>query len=79
MNRTLRMVLAIIFVGIITFSVISIFNNIKTQPKLDATERNLYTLSQGSKNIVGKIRQPMTLKLYYTKTAAMKGPDQIKY
>lgn len=79
MNRTLRTILAIVFIAITTFSVISIFSNVRNQPKIDVTEQRLYTLSQGSKNIIKKIRQPLTLKLYYTKTAARKGPDQIQF
>ncbi|MDD5459205.1 MAG: GldG family protein [Phycisphaerae bacterium] len=78
MNRLLRAILAVIFVAVITFSVISITQNVKGL-RADVTEQNLYTLSNGSKTILATLRQPITMKLYYTKTAAMKGPDQIKY
>ena len=27
----------------------------------------------------GRLKQPITIKLYYTKTARMKAPDQIRY
>jgi len=47
--------------------------------KVDITDKKLYTLSSGSKAILGKLNQPLKLKLYYAETAALKGPDQIRY
>jgi len=79
MNRTIRAILGVIFVGIITFSAISISQNIGKYLKIDITDRKLYTLSEGTKSILSKVRQPIKMKLYYTKTAAMKGSDQIRY
>jgi len=79
MKRTLRAIIAVIFVLIITFSAISISQNLGKRLKIDVTQQKLYTLSPGTKAILAKLSQPITLKLYYSKTAAMKGPDQIKY
>ncbi|MFH1370304.1 MAG: GldG family protein [Planctomycetota bacterium] len=79
MSRTLRAIIAVIFVLVITFSAISISQNVGKRLKIDVTEQKLYALSAGTKAILAKLNQPITLKLYYAKTAAMKGPDQIKY
>lgn len=79
MNKMLRAIVAIVCVGIITFSVISICQKLFKGIRLDITERKLYTLSDGTRNILNKLTQPIRLKLYYTKTAANKGPDQIRY
>ncbi len=79
MNRTIRAIFGIIFVLIITFSAISIFQNIGKGIKADITGQKIYTLSQGTKAILAKLNQPIKVKLYYAKTAAMKGPDQIRY
>lgn len=79
MNRTFRIIAGVIFVLIITFSVISISQNIGKGLKIDVTEQRLYTLSSGTKTILAKLNQPITMKLYYAKTAALKGPDQIRY
>lgn len=79
MNRMLRAIIGVVFVGIIMFSAISICQNIGRTKRLDITEEKLYTLSDGTKAILGKINQPIKLKLYYTKTAAMKASDQIKF
>ncbi len=79
MGRALRIIAAVIFILLITFGIISICQNIGKRLKVDVTGQKLYTLSSGTKSILGKLNQPIKLKLYYAKTAAMKGPDQIKY
>ena len=79
MSRTIRLILAVIFVLLITFGAISICQNLGKRLKVDVTDQKLYTLSDGTKSILTKLNQPLKLKLYYAKTASMKGPDQIKY
>jgi len=78
-NRTIRAIVAVIFVLIIVFCAISICQNIGKPLKLDVTDQKLYTLSAGTKAILSKLQQPITVKLYYARTAALKGPDQIRY
>ncbi|NQT19486.1 MAG: GldG family protein [Planctomycetes bacterium] len=39
----------------------------------------MYTLSDGTRNIIGKVNQTIKLKLYYSRVAAMKGPEQIRF
>ena len=46
--------------------------------KVDMTEEKLYTLSDGSKTILGKLNTPLTLKLYYSKTSANKGTEGLR-
>ncbi|HEG43480.1 MAG TPA: hypothetical protein ENH94_05470 [Phycisphaerales bacterium] len=79
MNRLIRAIIAVIFIAIITFSAISIFQNIKRPLRIDITDRKIYTLSDGTRNILAGLNQTLKVKLYYTKTAAMKATDQIKY
>ena len=79
MSRTIKVILAVIFVLAIMFSAISISQNIGRSLRADVTERKLYTLSEGSKAILSKLNQPLTMKMYYTQTAARKGPDQIQF
>ncbi len=79
MSRTIKLVLAVIFILLITFSAISIFQTLGKRLKIDVTDRRLYTLSAGTRSILAKLNQPIKFKLYYAKTAALKGPDQIKY
>jgi len=77
MNRTIKLVLAVIFVLLITFSAISIFQTLGKRLKVDVTDRGLYTLSAGTRSILGKLNQPIKFKLYYAKTAAMKAPTRL--
>ena len=79
MNRTMRAILGACFVLVIVFSAISIFQNIGKPLKLDITDQRLYTLSDGTKSILSKLNQPIKAKLYYAKTASLKGPDQIRF
>ncbi|HSW00424.1 MAG TPA: Gldg family protein [Sedimentisphaerales bacterium] len=79
MNRTLRAILGAVLILIIAFSGISICQNIGSRVKVDVTEQGLYTLSDGTKAILGRLNQPITARLYFARKAAMKAPDQIQY
>ncbi|MDR4506944.1 MAG: GldG family protein [Candidatus Brocadiaceae bacterium] len=79
MNRTVRTIIGVALVLVITFSTISVCQNLGKSIKIDVTEQNLYTLSDGTKAILQKLNQPVKVKLYYAETAALKGPDQIRY
>ena len=79
MNRTIRAIIGVIFVLVITFCAISICQNIGRGLKLDVTDEKLYTLSDGTRAILAKLNQPVKVRLYYAETAALKGPDQIRY
>jgi len=79
MSRTIRALIAVVLVLVITFSAIIICQNVGRRLKIDVTEQKLYTLSSGTRAILAKLNQPIKLKLYYARTAAIKGPDQIKY
>ena len=79
MGRTARTIAAVILIGIITFCAIIICQNLAKGLRIDITDQKLYTLSKGTRTILGKLNQPLKLRLYYTKTAARKAPDQIRY
>ncbi len=79
MNRTVRAIVGAALVLVIAFSGISICQNLGRRWKVDVTDQGLYTLSDGTKAILGKLNQPLKVKLFYAKTAAMKGPDQIRF
>jgi ABC-type uncharacterized transport system involved in gliding motility auxiliary subunit len=79
MNRTIRAIIGAVCILIIAFCAISIFQNIGRSLKFDVTDQRLYTLSDGTKSILSRLHQKVVIKLYYAKTAALKGPDQIKF
>jgi ABC-type uncharacterized transport system involved in gliding motility auxiliary subunit len=58
-------------VGLIALFGILVFGNIVTNRlslKLDITEEKLYTLSDGSMNIVGKLDAPMDIKMFFSQS-----------
>ncbi|MHC5173303.1 MAG: GldG family protein, partial [Planctomycetota bacterium] len=69
----------IFFIAVIAVAAIYLTQDLGKQIRLDVTERKLYTLSDGTKEILADLKQPITVKLFYTKTAAMKANDQIRY
>ncbi len=79
MSNSIRSIIGAILILVITFSAIIACQNIGKSLKIDATAQNLYTLSDGTKAILSKLNQPVTVKLFYAETAALKGPDQIRY
>ena len=79
MNRTVKITMAITFIVVIAVSLVSIVHKLGKSMRLDITERKLYTLSDGTKQILNGLTQPITIKLFYSKTASMKAPDQIRF
>ncbi len=79
MKGTLRTSLAVLLILIITVCSILVVQKLVGSVRVDLTQDELYTLSQGTRNIIGKLNQPVRLRLYYSRTAAMKGPEQIRY
>jgi len=79
MKNTIRLILALIFVGLISISAVLLSRKGVGGLQVDFTSGGLYTLSDGTKSILGKLNQTVTLKLYYARVAAMKGPDQIRF
>ena len=55
---------AVLFVAFNTF-----INASLTSARLDLTDRSLYTLSDGTRNIVAGLREPVTLRFYYSEDA----------
>ncbi len=63
----------LIFVGV------SFLTSLLLRPlTFDLTASKLHTLSTGTHEILRKLPEPVTFKLYYSKTAASKGSDQIR-
>ena len=60
---------AILFVALNTFSNVSLQN-----ARLDLTERSLFTLSDGTRNIVANLREPVTLRFYYSEDVVTEIP-----
>ena len=73
MSRTLRAIIGILLILAITFSAIHVCGHLGARIKADITDQKIYTLSEGTRAILGKLNQPITAKLYFAKTASLKG------
>lgn len=56
-----------------------IANQTLTAVRLDLTENNLYTLSEGSKNILHTIQEPVTVRFYYSAQEFSDVPQLLNY
>jgi ABC-type uncharacterized transport system involved in gliding motility auxiliary subunit len=77
--KTLRLLAAAACILIIALCATMILNRVLGSTRLDLTEQKMYSLSEGTKNILDKLNQPVHLRLYYSRTAAMTGPEGIRY
>ncbi|MEM0898071.1 MAG: GldG family protein, partial [Verrucomicrobiota bacterium] len=62
---------------ILVLAIVLVVNRIvgASGAKLDLTEKGLYTLSDGTKNILSELETPITLRFYATKDSELVGPD----
>ena len=79
MIKTLRTALAVIFIIVIAVCATLITQKVLGRAGADLTEQNLYTLSDGTRDILKELTQPVTIELYYSRRAAMKGPEEIRH
>ncbi len=80
MNATIRTVIAVILVMVIAGSAALVSDKLLGRTRIaDLTEDNLYSLSGGTENIIKKLNQPLTLKLYYSRQSALEGPEGIRF
>lgn len=78
MNDKKRTAAALLCIAVITFCGITICDHAGRFLRIDLTENKLYTLSDGTRSVVEELRRPLEMKLYYARTAAMKGPETIR-
>lgn len=70
MPRRLYALLAIALAVVIFFAVNIAADSALTNAKLDLTENGQFTLAQGTRNIVAGLKEPVTLRFYFSKQAA---------
>lgn len=63
-------VIAVLFIAVVTFS-----NQLFRSARLDLTEHELYTLSEGTKQVLSEIDEPIRLRFYYSNRIAEELPD----
>lgn len=74
MKKSLLSLSAILILGVILLFINGISDALFGRFFLDLTEERLYSLSDGSINIIKAVQEPVTLKFYYSKTDGSKYP-----
>jgi ABC-type uncharacterized transport system involved in gliding motility auxiliary subunit len=69
----------LISVAIIFIIAVSVSNTLLRGMRLDLTENSLYTLSDGTKNILGNIEAPINLNFFYSDRATANVPQLRTY
>ncbi len=69
-----------IVLGAVLFLSINTFSNITFRSaQLDLTERELFTLSDATRQVLGSLEEPITLRLFFTRELGDAFPDQAAY
>ena len=74
MQRSILSAAGVLVLGLVLVLVNSIGGNLLGRFYVDLTEDGLYTLSAGTKNILRSLENPVTLRLYLSKTEGAKYP-----
>jgi ABC-type uncharacterized transport system involved in gliding motility auxiliary subunit len=70
LSRRLYALVAIVLAAIIFIAINIAANAYFTSARIDLTETQRFTLSRGTKNIIGALQEPITLKFFYSKKIA---------
>ena len=70
LSRRLHAIAAIVLAAVIFVAINIAADAGLTDERLDLTQNGQFTLAQGTKNIIAKIREPVTLKFFYSKKVA---------
>lgn len=69
-----------ILIAVVLLLAINIFsNNALTSARMDLTENNLFTLSEGTRNILEGLDEPVTVRLYLSQKLATRLPGVTSY
>lgn len=79
MNKQLLSTTGLILAVILFLSFIIVMNDNLKSARVDLTEDQLYTLSEGTLNIIERVEDPITLRLYYSETPAQALPAVKSY
>lgn len=70
---------ALFLAALLTLSVNLIFSSIGRNAKADLTADHLYTISNGTKRVLGRVEEPINVRLYYSRRLGQAAPVFGKY
>ena len=74
-SRTLFSGVGLLLVAVVLILGLALINNIGGTLRLDLTENKLYSLSEGSQNIVKTAQEPITLTLFFSEKLSKDSPQ----
>ncbi len=78
-NRNLLTAGGLIAAVVLFFAVNIIANGMFGGARIDLTENRLYTLSQGTRNVIAAIDEPVTLRLFFSNKLSTNVPQLRNY
>lgn len=78
-TRRTNAIFQLVFAFVLFISLNLLGNAWLSGVRLDLTEDSLYSLSPGAKKILSGIGQPITLKFYFSRQAAVSSPPLLRY
>lgn len=78
LKKNAKVLAAIILISLIAFSSITLLARAGRALKIDLTQDRIYTLSEETKKVMADLTHPVRLKLFYSRTEALKGFDSLR-
>lgn len=75
MKRGLTGGVALVLLAILFFAVNLLANTLWSGARIDLTENKIYTVSAGTKQVLDSIREPVTLRFFFSQTLARSYPQ----
>jgi ABC-type uncharacterized transport system involved in gliding motility auxiliary subunit len=69
----------LILAAILAVGVIILANTLLTSERLDLTQNKLFTLSQGTVNIIKSLKEPVSLDFYFSRKTLVNFPQLMTY
>ena len=66
MNKNSSSLIGLVVLGALFFAINLVAGTLFKSARVDLTDAKLFTLSQGTKNILASIEDPVTLRLFYS-------------
>ncbi|HKW82566.1 MAG TPA: GldG family protein, partial [Burkholderiaceae bacterium] len=79
MTKTIASARGIFFIGVLFVGITLLANTLLRNFKLDLTADHVYTISDGTKNIIKSLKEPVNLYLFFSERTSTPNPDLKNY
>ena len=67
--------LGLVIIAVVTLIVIGLANTTFKSFRIDLTENNLFTITEGSKNIIRDLQRPVEFKFFFSDQFSQENPE----